>query len=169
MTLLHALRHLSVLTLALALASCATHTPNAIILNPLTAVIAQGDNVNTQVTPSDGRMPEMESSALADKITQAVQAMAQPGSGSPNSYELSVNITRYTKGSGFIRTAMPGMGQMHLDGVVSVYQMPTRIPVGEFAINKAFAFGGLYDLMVNMNTISNTFAQAVAKTVCQGR
>lgn len=165
----HTLRHLAVLTLALALASCATTPPNAVILNPLTAVIAQGDGVSTQVTTSDGRMPEMESAALADKITQAVQAMAQPGSGSQNNYEIAVNITRYTKGSGFIRTAMPGMGQMHLDGVVTVYQMPKRIPVGEFAINKSFIFGGLYDLMVNMNTISNTFAQAVAKTVCQVR
>ncbi|MDI1314016.1 hypothetical protein [Prosthecobacter sp.] len=169
MNLSRALRHLSALTVALALASCATHTPNATILNPITAVIAQGDGVTTQVTSSDSRMPEMEASALADKITQAVQSMAQPGAGSPSNYELSVNITRYTKGSGFIRTAMPGMGQMHLDGVVTVYQMPNRVPVGEFSIHKAFAMGGLYDLTVNMNTISNTYAKAVAKTVCQVR
>jgi hypothetical protein len=170
MTISHALCHLSALTVMLALASCATSTPNATIVAPLTAVIAQGDGVSTQATSSDSRMPEMECSALADKITQAVQSMAQPGSGSsPNTFELEVNITRYTHGSGFIRTAMPGMGQMHLDGVVAVYQMPKRIPVGEFVVKKAFAIGGIYGLTVNMNTISTTYAQAVAKTVCQVR
>ena len=165
----NALRHFSALAVALVLSSCATHTPRAVLVSPLTAVICQGDGVMTQVSTSDSRMSEEERQMLGDRITQAVQTLAQPGSGAANQYELQVNITRYTKGSGFIRTAMPGMGQMHLDGVVTVYQMPNRVPVGQFMINKAFAIGGLYSLAVNMNTIANTYAQAVAKTVCQVR
>ncbi|WP_397381266.1 hypothetical protein [Prosthecobacter sp.] len=165
----NALRHLSILAVALVLASCATHTPRAVYVTPLTAVISQGDSVTTQVSSTDARMSEEERQMLGDRITQAVQTLAQPGSGTPGRYELVVNITRYTKGSGFVRTAMPGMGQMHLDGVVTVYQMPKRVPVGQFIINKAFAIGGLYSLAVNMNTIANTYAQAVAKTVCQVR
>ncbi|MCF7785190.1 MAG: hypothetical protein K9N47_03655 [Prosthecobacter sp.] len=164
-----ALRHLSVLAAALVLSNCATHTPNAVYISPLTAVISQGDGVSTRVSTTDSRMSEEERQMLGDRITQAVQTLAQPGSGAANQYELEVNITRYTKGSGFVRTAMPGMGQMHLDGVVTVYQMPKRVPVGQFMINKAFAIGGLYSLAVNMNTIANTYAQAVAKTVCQVR
>lgn len=162
-----ALRHLSFLAFALVLSSCATHTPRAVFVSPLTAVISQGDGVSTQVSTTDARMSEEERQMLGDRITQAVQTLAQPGSGTHASYELVVNITRYTKGSGFVRTAMPGMGQMHLDGVVTVYRMPKRVPVGQFIINKAFAIGGLYSLTVNMNTIANTYAQAVAKTVCQ--
>ena len=169
MKILAAFRHLSVLAVALALSSCATHTPRAVFVSPLTAVISQGDGVSTQVSTTDARMSEEERQMLGDRITQAVQTLAQPGSGTPRRYELVVNITRYTKGSGFVRTAMPGMGQMHLDGVVTVYQMPKRVKVGEFIINKAFAIGGLYSLAVNMNTIANTYAQAVAKTVCQVR
>lgn len=167
MNISRTLRRLSVLTAALVLASCATHTPRAVYISPLTAVISQGDGVSTQVSTTDARMSEEERQMLGGRITQAVQALAQPGSGSPRKYELVVNITRYTKGSGVIRTAMPGMGQMHLDGVVTVYQMPKRVKVGEFMINKAFAIGGLYSLAVNMDTIANTYAQAVAKTVCQ--
>jgi hypothetical protein len=169
MNIPNALRHLSVLAAALILSSCATHTPRAVFVTPLTAVISQGDGVSTQVSTTDSRMSEEERQMLGDRITQAVQTLAQPGSGTPSQYELEVNITRYTKGSGFVRTAMPGMGQMHLDGVVTVYQMPKRVKVGEFIINKAFAIGGLYSLAVNMNTIANTYAQAVAKTVCQVR
>ena len=167
MKILAAFRHLSVLAVALVLSSCATHTPRAVFVSPLTAVISQGDGVSTQVSTTDARMSEEERQMLGGRITQAVQTLAQPGSGTPAKYALVVNITRYTKGSGFVRTAMPGMGQMHLDGVVTVYRMPKRVPVGQFIINKAFAIGGLYSLAVNMNTIANTYAQAVAKTVCQ--
>ncbi len=164
-----ALRHLSALTLALALSSCATSTPNAVIVAPLTAVICQGDAVNTTVITSDSRMSEEECQMLGSQITQNVQSMGQSPSGAPNSYELAVNITRYSRGNGMVRTVLPGMGQIRLYGTVTVYQMPKRIPVGEFMINKSFMIGGLYGVSVSMNTIANTYAQAVAKTVCQVR
>ena len=104
----NALRHLFLLAVALVLSSCATHTPRAVYVTPLTAVISQGDGISTQVSTTDARMSEEERQMLGDRITQAVQTLAQPGSGTPNQYELEVNITRYTKGSGFVRTAMPG-------------------------------------------------------------
>lgn len=164
-----ALRRFSALAAALVLSSCATSTPHATYVTPLTAVVSQGDRVSTVVNTTDARMSEEERMMLADRITQNVQALAQPNGGSRHSYEIVVNVTRYTKGSGVVRTAMPGMGQMHLDGVVTLYQMPKRVPVGEFIVRKAFAIGGLYSLAVNMNTISGAFADGVAKTVCQVR
>lgn len=163
------LRRLSVVAAAFTLASCATRTPNAIYVTPLTAAIAQGDRVSTTVSTTDARMPEGDRAVLADRITQDVMALAQPGSGTAQRYLLEVNITRYARGNGLVRTALPGMGQIQLDGVVSVYRMPKRTKVGEFIINKSFMMGGLYGVSVSMNTISNTFAQAVAKTVCQVR
>ena len=169
MNISNALRHLSVLAAALSLSSCATSTPDAIYVTPLTAVISQGDGVSTTVTSTDSRMPEMDRQMLADQITQTVQSLAQPGSGTTHRYQLEVNITRYARGNGMVRTALPGMGQIHLDGVVSVYALPKRTKVGEFIINKTFFLGGLYGVTVNMNTIANTYAQAVAKTVCQVR
>jgi len=169
MNIPNALRRLSLIAAALVLSNCATSTPNAIYVTPLTAVISQGDGVRTLVTTTDARMSEGERQMLGDQITQDVQSLAQPGSGTPRHYELEVNITRFSRGNGFVRTAMPGMGQIHLDGVVSVYQLPKRTKVGEFIINKGFFIGGLYGVTVNMNTIASTFAQAVAKTVCQVR
>lgn len=160
------LRFLSAIAAALALSNCASSTPHATYVTPLTAVVSQGDSVNTVVNTTDARMSAEERAMLADQITQNVQTMAQPG-GSSHRYEIVVNITRYTKGSGVVRTAMPGMGQMHLDGVVTLYQMPKRVPVGEFIVRKSFAIGGLYSLTVSMNTISTAFSAAVAKTVCQ--
>jgi hypothetical protein len=169
MNIPNALRCLTALAAALALSNCASSAPRATFVTPLTAVVSQGDRVSTQVTSTDARMSEGERMMLADRITQTVQTLAQPNGGSRHSYELVVNITRYTKGSGVVRTAMPGMGQMHLDGVVTIYEMPKRVPVGEFIVRKSFAVGGLYSLTVNMNTISGAFSDAVAKTVCQVR
>ena len=169
MNIPHALRHLSFLAAALALSSCATSTPHARIVTPLTAQICQGDGVNTTVTTSDSRMSEEECQMLGGQITQAVQSMGQPPAGAPNKYELSVNIMRYSGGNFFARTLLPGTGQIRLEGTVTVYQMPKRVPVGEFIINKHFMIGGAYGASVNMNTIATAFAQAVAKTVCQVR
>jgi len=169
MNLPNVLRRLSAIAAALTLSSCATSTPNAIYVSPLTAVISQGDGVTTLVTSTDARMSEEERQMLGDQISQDVQSMAQTPSGAPNSYELTVNIMRYSGGNFFARTLLPGTGQIRLEGTVTVYQMPKRVPVGEFVINKHFMIGGLYGATVNMNTIARTFAQAVAKTVCQVR
>ena len=61
---------------------------------------------------------------------------------------------------------LAGLGQIHLDGVISVYQLPGRSKVGEFTIKKTFAWGGVYGGITNIETIEDTFAEAVAKTVC---
>jgi len=169
MTLPHALRHLSVLAAALALSSCASSTPHARIVTPLTAQICQGDEINTAVTTSDSRMSEEECQTLGGQITQALQSLAQPAVGAPNRYDVVVNITRYSRGNFLARTLLPGNGQIRLEGTVTLYQMPKRVPVGEFIINKHFMVGGIYGASVGMNTIAKAYAQAVAKTVCQVR
>lgn len=169
MNISRVLRHFSALGFALLLASCASSTPRANVISPLSAAITQQDQVSTVVTSSDGRMPESDNQMLADTITQKVQSMAQPGMGSGHTYELAVNITRYSRGNNIVRTLTPGMGQMRMEGVVTVYQMPKRVPVGEFAVSKSFMIGGLYGISVSMNTIANAYAQAVAETVCQSR
>lgn len=169
MNIPNALRRLTVITAAFALASCATSTPNAVMLAPLTAQVCQGDEIHITVTSSEGRMSETECQTLGAQITRDVQAMAQPAAGAPNRYDVEVNITRYSGGNFFARTLLPGTGQIRMEGTVTVYQMPKRVPVGEFVINKHFMIGGLYGATVNIYTISNAFSQAVAKTLCQVR
>ncbi|WP_395742041.1 DUF4410 domain-containing protein [Prosthecobacter sp.] len=168
MTLSHALR-LSALTAALALCSCATSTPHATIIAPLTAQICQGDEVYAKVTTSDGRMTEAECETLGLQITRDVQAMAPPPAGAPNRYDVEVNITRYSGGNFFARTLLPGTGQIRTEGTVTVYQMPKHVLVGQFVINKHFMIGGIYGATVDVNTISTAFSRAVAKTLCQVR
>lgn len=169
MSIPQALRRLAVFTAAVALSSCATSTPNATIIAPLTAQICQGDIVYAKVTTSEGRMTQAECDTLSAQISRDVQTMAPPPAGPAKRYEVAVNITRYSGGNFFARTLVPGTGQIRVEGTVTVYQMPKRVPVGEFVVNKHFMIGGLYGATVNIDTISSTFSRAVAKTLCQVR
>lgn len=162
-------RSLSTCVIALSLVGCATHTPRPVFIVPLSVALTSADRIHTTVSTMDGRMPESEGQMLAERITQRVQSMAPPGAGAGRHYELGVTITRYARGNGIARTLLPGTGQIHLDGVVTVYRMPEKTRVGEFILNKAFIIGGLYGVSISMNTIANTYAQAVAETVCQWR
>lgn len=57
---------------------------------------------------------------------------------------------------------LAGLGQMHLDGTVTVYQMPSRTKVGEFVVKKTFAWGGM---SMTMDAIEDTYAKAVAEAI----
>lgn len=59
--------------------------------------------------------------------------------------------------------------EIHIDGVATVYQNPGRKKVGEFTLNKTFAWGGIYGASVTMDTIEDTYAEAVAEAVTQGK
>jgi hypothetical protein len=164
-----ALRSLCTIAAALVLSSCATSTPHATIIAPLTAQVCQGDAFHANVTSSDGRLSRAACETLGVQIDRDVDALALPPAGAPHRYHAEVNITRYTGGNFFARTLLPGTGQIRMEGTVIVYQMPKRVPVGEFVINKHFMIGGLYGSTVSIYTISDAFSKAVAKTLCQVR
>jgi hypothetical protein len=58
-----------------------------------------------------------------------------------------------------------GLGQIHIEGKVSLYQMPARTLVGEFDLKKTFAWGGIYGAATSMDDIENTFSDGVAAAV----
>jgi hypothetical protein len=154
------------LALAIVLASCAGSTPDAKFSQKLSTTLARADGVSTTVTDSSSKMLSIERGRLGEKITNKIRSTALPGTGAARNFEVAVNITRYDKGNAFARAMLAGLGQIHLDGVISVYQLPGRSKVGEFTIKKTFAWGGVYGGITNIETIEDTFAEAVAKAVC---
>lgn len=149
------------------LASCAGTTPNAKFNQSLSVQIAREDKIDTAVSSSDAAMLDGERQRLGQKITNQVRSLAASGGGAARSYQLAVNITRYDKGNAFARAMLAGLGQMHLDGTVTVYQMPSRTKVGEFTVKKTFAWGGIYGMSMTMDAIEDTYAKAVAEAVHQ--
>jgi hypothetical protein len=162
---------LLVLTAAVILSNCAGTTPEATFTQPLAegARISREDKVRTKVTSTDSKMLATDQQRMGEKITSKVQSVASSRPGAARNYELAVSINRYEKGDAFARAMLAGLGQIHIDGVVSMYQQPGKKKVAEFNLNKTFAWGGIYGASVTMDTIEDTYAAAVAEAVCQGK
>lgn len=157
------------LSTTIILSNCAGTAPDATFTQPLaeTARISREDKVSTKVKSTDPTMLANDRQRLGEKITAKVATVASSRSGPVRNYELAVLIKRYEKGNAFARAMLAGLGQIHIDGVVTVYQLPGRNKIAEFTLNKTFAWGGIYGASVTMDTIEDTYAEAVAKAVCQ--
>jgi uncharacterized protein DUF4410 len=81
---------------------------------------------------------------------------------------VDLHLSRYDKGNAFARAMLVGLGQIHIDGKVDIYQMPDHTLVGEFDLKKTFAWGGIYGAATSMEDIEDTFADGVAAT-CTGQ
>lgn len=156
--------HLLLASAAFLLVSCASSAPPARFSQPLSNIIGAEDNVQTTVN-STGNMQDSDAQRLEAKITDQVRALALPKGGKGSTFDVVVNITRYDRGNAAARAFLPGTGDLNIEGIVSVYQVPSRTKTGEFTLSKSFGMPGLYGLVTTMDTIENAFAQAVAETV----
>jgi hypothetical protein len=55
-----------------------------------------------------------------------------------------------------------GLGQIHIDADVWVFDAATNESLGQYKVSKDFAFGGLYGLMTNIEDVEKGFARSVA-------
>jgi len=61
---------------------------------------------------------------------------------------------------------MAGLGQIHIDGEFALYLVSTENEfVGEFALQKTFAWGGLYGGTTRIEDVEPAFAGGVAKAI----
>jgi hypothetical protein len=104
---------------------------------------------------------------LAEKISTKIytRKAANVSSGGAKTYQVELHLTRYEKGSAVARFLLIGLGQIHIEGTVAVFQTPGHVPVGEFELKKTFAWGGIYGAVTSMDDIENTFADGVAAAV----
>jgi len=167
MKIIPCLQLAAALAAGLILTNCAGTTPQAAFTQsmPDSARIAREDRVSTKVTSSDPKMLPNDQQRLGEKVTHKVKSIAQSRGGAARQYELTVMISRYEKGNAFARAMLAGLGQIHINGMVTVYQRPGKSKIGEFKLDKTFAWGGIYGGSVSMDTIEDTYAQAVAEAV----
>jgi Domain of unknown function (DUF4410) len=155
---------------AIALAGCASTAPKPQFSQKIVADARIGKADTTAVSVDASTevkiLPE-EKERLAQKIQQKIDARKSTNVavGAPKSYSVELHLTRYQKGSAFARFMLAGLGQIHIDGTVDVYQMPGHTRVGEFDLKKTFAWGGAYGGTTNIEDIETTFADGVAATV----
>ncbi len=155
-------------TLAIILINgCAGTTPKPVFTKQIApeSQIAAKDEAKVQVEAGSGvTMLEAERIRLGKKIKQKIneRKITNSPDSAANTYEIYLVITKYEKGNAFARAMLAGLGQIHIDGNVSVFEMPGRTPLGNFSISKTFAWGGIYGASTSMEDIETTFADGVA-------
>ena len=119
------------------------------------------------VVSSNEKGPDLEALDDALEVLAKIDERKanNPRAGEPHTYQVLVHVSRYEKGNAFARLMLAGMGQIHVDGTVSLYQMPEHTLAGQFDLQKTFAWGGIYGASVSVETIEDTFADGVAETV----
>jgi hypothetical protein len=153
-----------------ALYGCASTAPKPEFSHPIVAEarIASPDQAEVSVDADDTvKILPMERERIAQVIKIKIDArkIANVSSSATKSYAVNLHLTRYVKGSAFARAMIAGAGQIHIEGKVQVYQMPDHTMVGEFALSKTFAWGGIYGASTSMEDIEGTFADGVAATL----
>lgn len=164
-------RHLLVAVLGLVLAGCgASSAPKARFSTPIAAssVVRADDRTTVSVTSAaDVTLTDADRSRLGALIQQKIdQRKAQNAAdGHPAEYEVAVNVTEYDEGSAFARAMLAGLGQIHVSATVQLFELPARQLVGEFRVEKTFAWGGIYGASTSIADVEVGFAEGVAAAV----
>jgi hypothetical protein len=163
-------RLLMLLALAAMLAGCASSPPEPKFTHVMVvdSRIRAADSAEVTITAPDTiKILPNERQRVAEKIKAQidVRKAKNSGFGEPRAYLVVLNVTRYEKGNAFARAMLAGVGQIHLDGTISLFQMPEHNLVEEFDMQKTFAWGGIYGASTSMETIEDTFCDSVAATV----
>lgn len=155
---------------AMALTGCASTLPTADFSHQIAAgaTVSAPDTVKVSVDAADNVkiLPDVKE-RIAEKVAMKIDTRkaANADAGAARVYEVNLHLTRYDKGNAFARAMLAGLGQIHIEGVVSVFQMPGHTAVGEFTLKKTFAWGGIYGAATSIEDIEDTFADGVAAAV----
>jgi hypothetical protein len=151
---------------ALLLAGCATSAPSANFTQEIAPAsrMQANDEAKIVVTAATNVVvEEYDKQRIAQRIQSLLDAkkISNPAIGEKKDYEVDVTLTKYERGSAFARAMLAGLGQIHVNGLVQVYLLPNREKVGEFTINKTFAWGGIYGASTSIEDAELGFAQGI--------
>jgi hypothetical protein len=130
--------------------------------------ITVADTVQVVVNAPDSvKALPSDKERLAEKIQSRITThkSAVASTGAPRPYSVELVLTRYEKGSAFARAMLAGLGQIHIDGKVTVFAMPEHQSLVSFDLAKTFAWGGIYGASTSIDTIEDTFSEGVAAQV----
>lgn len=155
----------------LLVAGCsASSTPKASFTTPIAkdSVVRADDDVAVAVTAASGvALDEAQRNRLRALIAQKIEQrkMENGNDGKPAEFEVAVLVTEYDEGSAVARAMLAGLGQIHVDATVQVLELPDRRLVGEFRVEKTFAWGGIYGASTSIEDVEIGFAEGVAAAV----
>jgi hypothetical protein len=83
----------------------------------------------------------------------------------PSTLFVTIAFTRYDPGNAVARFMLAGLGQIHVNADVTLEDRSRPAVIGEFAVTKTFAWGGIYGGTTGIKNVEDGFAEAVAKVV----
>ncbi|HEY3065708.1 MAG TPA: DUF4410 domain-containing protein [Methylomirabilota bacterium] len=83
----------------------------------------------------------------------------------PDTMFVTIAFTRYDPGNAFARFTLAGLGQIHVNADVTLEDRARPAVLGEFAVTKTFAWGGIYGGLTDIKDVEDGFAEAVANVV----
>jgi uncharacterized lipoprotein YmbA len=156
------------LTAALALGGCASAaTKPAVIEQPPVAITTPVHVSDVSIDAVSGVwVNDADLAALHKKIlgTLAGQEPASgPAAGTPV-YTMRVMLTRFEAGSAAARMAFIGLGQIHIEGTVTLLDADGK-QRGQYKITKAVVVGGLIGGFTSVGDVEDGFAKSAAEIV----
>lgn len=158
----------------LVLGGCASSPPQAKYAGSAAAnsvVLQSNDGVALAVSAAPGvTMADYEKTRLGDQIKAKLAARQALNAAAAESrkYDIDVTVTRYEKGNAFARAMLAGLGQIHLDALIKIFDTASHTLLSEFRMDKTFAWGGIYGGTTSMEDIEGTFAEGLANAVSGG-
>jgi Domain of unknown function (DUF4410) len=130
-------------------------------------------SLRVDVTKAEGVAVESaEAERIGKRIVEAIgkkqpgrfQSVNGDGAGQPTLHA-TVRLTRYDKGNAFARAMLAGLGSMHIDGKVSLKDPAKDANLGDYEVNKTFAWGGIYGASTSIEDVEVGFAEGVADAI----
>ncbi len=76
-----------------------------------------------------------------------------------------VMIKRYDKGNAFARLMFIGLGQIHIDADVILFDYLNRNKLAQYEVTKTFAWGGVFGGYTDIRQVELGFSKAVAGSI----
>ena len=99
----------------------------------------------------------------ADRFREIVPIAS--GEATRSTLAMTVQVTRYEKGSAFARAMLAGLGQIHIDARVVLKDAAKDAVLADYDVKKTFAWGGIYGATTRIEDVEVGFAEGVAALV----
>jgi len=156
------------LTLAMTLTACAATTTPPKVEQALTIDSAVPPYITNVTVETD--LGVWASDSDCEDIRSRIQtllAAQRPAAGTMAqmpAYRMRVGLSRFKKGSAGARMVMIGLGQIHIEGHVTLIDATGTI-AGQYKITKALVVGGIIGAMITPSDVENGFAKSVVAAI----
>jgi hypothetical protein len=163
--LMRHITHACAITAIVVVSGCATSANKPTIVKKFDAVAAAPFQISdvTIEAASGVWMSDSDRASIRQKIKTKMDALAaanQP-SAAATAYTMKVFFTRYDRGAAAARLALIGLGQIHMEATVNIFDRDGALS-GQYNVGKGLVLGGVAGGLISANDVEEGLAKSVA-------